>query len=1163
MSKPAKSRFSTTDTIAIVRDLKALLVGERLANVYDLNDKTYLLKFSIPQNAVVNGDASNETEVGLGNNAKSDRSKIILLIESGIRLHTTRYTREKNDMPSPFSMKLRKYIKTKRLENITQLGTDRVIDMKFGSGESVNHIIIELYANGNIILTDLNYEIIALLRSHTFDEDNDVKTKVGEIYPIAFTTSLVSQSDANSSNLSIVNMDSATFIQWIRTKDMENNQWYELNKGSSTGGGASKEDKKSAKSLSILKVLLSKDSGVSNYGVEIIEHCLLSANIDTAMKASDFALLDSATITTVLQSFREHADTLLSQLQNGVDLPGYILTQQVSSTSTTTEATADREYIDYVPMLFAQHQASAGMLTFQSFNEAVDEYYSKLESQKLLKIALQNEETARKKVEKVKLEQENIIQGLVNQQVKLDKHAKLIELHAEDIDKVLLVINSCIDNGMSWDDIEEMVAMEAQNGNNIAQLIKKLNLNKGKIILALQDDVGEDSDEDSDEEGDVSRKNTPKYDVEIDISLSAYANASIIYTNKKQTHSKEEKTKFISEKVINNVEESTAKQLQQQKIKRNLLAVRKVHWFEKFNWFITSDGYLCISGRDAQQNEALVKRYLRPGDVYVHADIPGAASCIIRCKIPGTADKPASPISPIALQEAGTFAVCRSSAWTNKVVTSAWWVWSNQVSKTAPSGEYLVTGSFMIYGKKNFLPPNNLEMGFGILWRLDDASAARHIKEFGRRDDFNTMYEDNDSVSMISERFDRYGIDTLDPSALLTQEEWEKQGVDDTSVTNAEGSQHATKDLSADDGDVEVAVDSNGSDEEEQTTNSFTPTTKSSTESKLPLKKGKEGKVAPLPPPVSKVATTAPKKSKHINKKKAARYAEQDDEDRELAMLALGHAKASGETLKDTETKKKQAKAIQERQQKQQKAGIGLVVGNWMEALSNLPSDAVREKINHLFDSNLLSEGELHVDELQALGQFNETECAAILERFTEGLVSEQHSETTKSVGNKSGFLAGIMRRFKRDHENLDATVSKKAAKKQEIQEIQQILEDEGYVDEEEGKLVDELEKLVGSPSFDDVLLYAVPVCGPYAAMKDFLFKVKLSPGTIKKGKATKTAVELFMRSRECSPVQHGLLKGLSDTEMVAIMIGDVKISMPGLQLVKRQIKSSKKKGNN
>ena len=39
--------------------------------------------------------------------------------------------------------------------------------------------------------------------------------------------------------------------------------------------------------------------------------------------------------------------------------------------------------------------------------------------------------------------------------------------------------------------------------------------------------------------------------------------------------------------------------------------LRKPHWFEKFNWFITSENLLVISGRDAQQNEILVKRYLR------------------------------------------------------------------------------------------------------------------------------------------------------------------------------------------------------------------------------------------------------------------------------------------------------------------------------------------------------------------------------------------------------------------------------------------------------------------------------------------------------------------------------------------------------------------------
>lgn len=35
--------------------------------------------------------------------------------------------------------------------------------------------------------------------------------------------------------------------------------------------------------------------------------------------------------------------------------------------------------------------------------------------------------------------------------------------------------------------------------------------------------------------------------------------------------------------------------------------------FEKFYWFISSENYLVIGGRDQQQNELIVKRYLRPG----------------------------------------------------------------------------------------------------------------------------------------------------------------------------------------------------------------------------------------------------------------------------------------------------------------------------------------------------------------------------------------------------------------------------------------------------------------------------------------------------------------------------------------------------------------------
>jgi predicted ribosome quality control (RQC) complex YloA/Tae2 family protein len=58
--------------------------------------------------------------------------------------------------------------------------------------------------------------------------------------------------------------------------------------------------------------------------------------------------------------------------------------------------------------------------------------------------------------------------------------------------------------------------------------------------------------------------------------------------------------------------------------------LRKQLWFEKFYWFISSDNYIIVSGRDAQQNELIVKRYLQKGDLYVHADIVGASSCVIK-----------------------------------------------------------------------------------------------------------------------------------------------------------------------------------------------------------------------------------------------------------------------------------------------------------------------------------------------------------------------------------------------------------------------------------------------------------------------------------------------------------------------------------------------------
>ena len=113
--------------------------------------------------------------------------------------------------------------------------------------------------------------------------------------------------------------------------------------------------------------------------------------------------------------------------------------------------------------------------------------------------------------------------------------------------------------------------------------------------------------------------------------------------------------------------------------------------FEKFYWFISSDNYIVLGGRDQQQNDLIVKRHLRAGDLYVHADLHGATSVIIK-------NPTGNDVPPRTLQEAGILACCHSAAWEAKVPAQAYWVNHDQVSKTAPTGEYITTGAFMIRG---------------------------------------------------------------------------------------------------------------------------------------------------------------------------------------------------------------------------------------------------------------------------------------------------------------------------------------------------------------------------------------------------------------------------------------------------------------------------------
>lgn len=99
----------------------------------------------------------------------------------------------------------------------------------------------------------------------------------------------------------------------------------------------------------------------------------------------------------------------------------------------------------------------------------------------------------------------------------------------------------------------------------------------------------------------------------------------------------------------------------------------------------------------------------------------GAATVVLR-----NYRAPALP-SEAALQQAAAFALCHSSAWDAQLLCKVYWVHAAQVSKTAPSGEYLPTGSFMIRGKKNFLAPYRMEMGLTVLFEVRSEDVQRHF----------------------------------------------------------------------------------------------------------------------------------------------------------------------------------------------------------------------------------------------------------------------------------------------------------------------------------------------------------------------------------------------------------------------------------------------------
>jgi predicted ribosome quality control (RQC) complex YloA/Tae2 family protein len=422
----------------------------------------------------------------------------------------------------------------------------------------------------------------------------------------------------------------------------------------------------------------------------LADHCLKVAgctNSNKKLEKFDYGILENSV---------KAAHELVNSIDSG----------QIKGVLTFDLKNEIKVYQEFSPAQFIQYKPDS-LEILDTFDKAVDLFFSVVEKQKAEVTQEKQEQEIWKKKNKIQEDQERRLAGLQTEQVSSQRKAKIIESYTAEIDNLFEILKNCLNTGVNWDELFRMIVEEKHRGNPYAKIVKKLKLEKNKVEVVLEDPDTEE-----------------KVTLDLDVTKNAFQNARDYYDNKRASAIKENKTKDHIEKIIKEADKKAKIELEKQQMKlgTGVRVIRKVYWCEKFNWFISSENYLIVSGKDAQQNEIMVKRYMKKGDIYVHADMHGASSTIIK-------NPSGLPVPQKTLEEAGTYCVCLSSAWNNKVIQSAWWVHSNQVSKTAPTGLYLSQGSFMIRGKKNFLHPAKLEMSVVLLFKLDDNSILNHIGE--------------------------------------------------------------------------------------------------------------------------------------------------------------------------------------------------------------------------------------------------------------------------------------------------------------------------------------------------------------------------------------------------------------------------------------------------
>ena len=342
-------------------------------------------------------------------------------------------------------------------------------------------------------------------------------------------------------------------------------------------------------------------------------------------------------------------------------------------------ALQDGEKVDVAPFPMSYHEGLE-LARYPTFQEALDAYFGKAVTVEKVDPRLRKLEEERTKVQRMLDAQRGAIEKFEREEAETRRKGDVLYAHFDVAGRAMQALLDA-SKSIGWQLLQAKLKEGKAAGKPEAAMIDSVDPHQGAAVLILEDESGK------------------KLKVRVDLRRTLQENADKLYEASKKFREKRKGALAALEMTkarMRDLEQRGVEIVAAKEAAEARRPATKRFWFETFRWFYTSDGHLVLAGRDVRSNEKLVAKQLEDNDRYLHADISGAPSVVVKAKD--------GAVSDAALEEAATFAACMSRVWSaGHASAEAYWVTPQQVSKTPNPGEYVAKGAFIIRGKRTSL----------------------------------------------------------------------------------------------------------------------------------------------------------------------------------------------------------------------------------------------------------------------------------------------------------------------------------------------------------------------------------------------------------------------------------------------------------------------------